>query len=147
VLALSEPWRGFFSIIIFFFWHFLSTSILKYVSPKACQADSISSFRYGTYCLHKMCFFVSDIDECMSDPCQNNGTCTDQINAYKCQCVLGFNGTNCENSMFYQLYINVILFGILLERSAQFTVDIYLFGLFQILMIVSQRFARIMEHA
>lgn len=42
----------------------------------------------------------SDIDECRPDPCQNNGTCTDLVNDYHCDCVAGFNGTNCENSKY-----------------------------------------------
>ena len=39
-----------------------------------------------------------DIDDCLSQPCQNNGTCQDRVNDYTCDCVVGFNGTNCENS-------------------------------------------------
>jgi hypothetical protein len=46
---------------------------------------------------HMFICFILDIDECVPEPCQNNGTCTDQINAYECQCIPGFNGTNCEN--------------------------------------------------
>ena len=41
-----------------------------------------------------------DIDECDPNPCQNGGTCNDGINSYKCECVSGFNGTNCENGNF-----------------------------------------------
>lgn len=40
----------------------------------------------------------TDIDECLPDPCHNNGTCTDLVNNYRCNCAAGFNGTNCENS-------------------------------------------------
>ena len=42
--------------------------------------------------------FFLDIDDCQLQPCQNNGTCQDRVNDYTCDCVLGFNGTNCENS-------------------------------------------------
>lgn len=38
-----------------------------------------------------------DIDECLPGPCQKNGTCTDIVNAYLCDCVAGFNRPNCEN--------------------------------------------------
>ena len=41
-----------------------------------------------------------DIDDCQSEPCQNNGTCHDLVNDYRCDCVAGFNGTNCDNSTY-----------------------------------------------
>lgn len=40
----------------------------------------------------------TDIDDCLPNPCQNNGTCTDFVNEFQCTCVAGFNGTNCESS-------------------------------------------------
>ncbi|XP_041480030.1 serine-rich adhesin for platelets-like isoform X3 [Lytechinus variegatus] len=40
-----------------------------------------------------------EIDECSSTPCQNNATCEDRINGYRCQCAAGFNGTNCEENI------------------------------------------------
>eukprot|EP00105_Crassostrea_gigas_P046428 XP_019930576.1 PREDICTED: sushi, nidogen and EGF-like domain-containing protein 1 [Crassostrea gigas] len=41
----------------------------------------------------------TNIDECLPDPCHNNGTCTDLVNNYQCNCAAGFNGTNCENNI------------------------------------------------
>lgn len=43
-----------------------------------------------------------DIDDCLPDPCQNNGTCTDLVNDYHCDCVAGFNRTNCDNSKHFE---------------------------------------------
>ena len=33
-----------------------------------------------------------DVNECMSDPCQNNATCVDDVNGYICECLNGFKG-------------------------------------------------------
>ena len=41
-----------------------------------------------------------DIDECEPKPCLNGGSCQDGINSYKCTCVAGFDGNNCENSEY-----------------------------------------------
>ena len=45
-------------------------------------------------------FFVTDIDECTSSPCQNKATCVDLIDSFRCDCIPGFSGIVCENSMF-----------------------------------------------
>ena len=39
-----------------------------------------------------------DIGECTSTPCQNNGTCVDEINQFTCICADGFSGNVCETS-------------------------------------------------
>ena len=49
--------------------------------------------------INKELVFFLDIDDCQLQPCQNNGTCYDLVNDYRCECLVGFNGTNCENSM------------------------------------------------
>ena len=41
-------------------------------------------------------FCFTDKDECSSDPCANNGTCTDGINSFGCQCPDGYTGVKCE---------------------------------------------------
>lgn len=44
----------------------------------------------------KIVFFITDIDECGSNPCQHGGTCHDRVNGYTCSCKKGFHGANCE---------------------------------------------------
>ena len=43
--------------------------------------------------------FSSDIDECASNPCQNNGTCSDGKNSFSCQCPTGYLGDTCSQGM------------------------------------------------
>eukprot|EP00057_Strongylocentrotus_purpuratus_P011936 XP_011666410.1 PREDICTED: latent-transforming growth factor beta-binding protein 4-like [Strongylocentrotus purpuratus] len=38
----------------------------------------------------------NDIDDCILDPCENGGSCTDEVNAYTCACVPGYTGMMCE---------------------------------------------------
>ena len=43
--------------------------------------------------------FLSDINDCDPVPCQNGGTCTDQLNGYTCTCVVGYTGDNCQTGL------------------------------------------------
>ncbi|XP_062982219.1 coagulation factor VII [Elgaria multicarinata webbii] len=38
----------------------------------------------------------TDPNQCVSNPCQNGGTCTDQHQAYVCICPVDYEGKNCE---------------------------------------------------
>uniref|UniRef100_A0A8D2J5L2 Coagulation factor IX n=1 Tax=Varanus komodoensis TaxID=61221 RepID=A0A8D2J5L2_VARKO len=40
--------------------------------------------------------FYLDGDQCTSNPCQNGGTCKDDISNYVCWCPAGYEGRNCE---------------------------------------------------
>ena len=42
------------------------------------------------------CRCQTDVDECASDPCQNNGTCWDQVDGYLCNCTANYTGDNCQ---------------------------------------------------
>ena len=39
---------------------------------------------------------VLDIDDCADEPCENGGTCVDQVDSFVCKCALGFEGDECE---------------------------------------------------
>ena len=45
-------------------------------------------------------FYLSDINECDSDPCQNNGHCNNLRGSYQCACPSGYLGTNCQSGKF-----------------------------------------------
>ena len=40
--------------------------------------------------------FYLEIDECASNPCQNQASCIDRVHAYVCQCPAGYTGLHCE---------------------------------------------------
>ena len=42
----------------------------------------------------------TDIDECNPDPCENGGSCTDDVNGYTCDCADGYTGHDCEIGIF-----------------------------------------------
>lgn len=44
--------------------------------------------------------YVSDINECQSNPCQHGAQCEDLLNRYNCLCLPGYRGTNCETGMY-----------------------------------------------
>ena len=57
--------------------------------------------------LFSVCLFIvlicesslfSDINDCASSPCQNNGTCHDMVNDFNCSCVAGFTDKMCQTS-------------------------------------------------
>ena len=43
---------------------------------------------------------ATNINECVPDPCQNGGTCTDGINKYTCDCKPGYYGDNCQEETY-----------------------------------------------
>lgn len=45
-----------------------------------------------------------DVNECISNPCQNNATCVDDVNGYICECLPGFKG---KQERKFNLYILV----------------------------------------
>ena len=46
----------------------------------------------------------SDVDDCVPNPCENGGTCTDGINIFTCACMTGYSGKNCQTSKYLDLH-------------------------------------------
>lgn len=40
--------------------------------------------------------FFSDVDECLSNPCYNGGSCVNGVMKYSCNCKPGFTGSRCQ---------------------------------------------------
>nr|ACO06219.1 coagulation factor VII (predicted) [Dasypus novemcinctus] len=45
----------------------------------------------------------SDGNQCASNPCQNGGSCVDELQSYVCFCLADFEGRNCEKNKSSQL--------------------------------------------
>ena len=54
----------------------------------------------------------TDIDECLSNPCANNGSCENVRNGFICDCLDGFSGSRCQVEINYYLFIiiNIIFY-------------------------------------
>ena len=50
----------------------------------------------------KYFLFVLDINECSSQPCENDGTCTDEVNGYSCTCKAGYTDDKCGTGEKYR---------------------------------------------
>lgn len=51
-----------------------------------------------------------DRDECLSEPCQNNGTCVDGSNGFRCNCLPGYTGILLQLlfvAIIYELYCSI----------------------------------------
>ena len=46
-------------------------------------------------------FLFLDINECEANPCKNGGTCFDLVGDYRCDCVPGYTGADCETGTRY----------------------------------------------
>ena len=68
-----------------------------------------------SYVLLFVVIFADNINECASAPCQNAGTCVDEVNGYWCVCTAGYTGLLCQGEYMQRISIysfthNVIFF-------------------------------------
>lgn len=57
-----------------------------------CKFNTVLNARYRAGYTGDSC--EQDIDECLSSPCKNGGTCQNLENNYECTCMEGFEGSH-----------------------------------------------------
>lgn len=67
-----------------------------------------------------VCFFFTgfsgelcnlEYNECDSNPCLNNGQCTDHIGGFSCKCTRGYTGKRCQIKVSFNYFFetNVVM--------------------------------------
>ena len=55
---------------------------------------------------HEKAITVVDVNQCDSNPCQNDGTCEDKFQAFECTCAACYEGDTC-GAYSYQYYMQL----------------------------------------
>ena len=72
-------------------------SVLHYFSGILKKKNELTHTGLMLHYMPSYCVLTSiDVDECVSGPCQNGGTCVDQVNGYLCQCAPGYTDLQCH---------------------------------------------------
>ena len=67
-----------------------------------CKNDSVcvatEDFKASCHCLagFEGTYCEIEIDECDPNPCENGGSCEDEVDGYSCTCKSGYSGKSCE---------------------------------------------------
>ncbi|XP_070549842.1 uncharacterized protein [Ptychodera flava] len=79
---------------LFNFCHHTCNNVHRTQDDRGYTCSCLRGFR-----LKDDSYSCEEIDECESNPCQNDGTCVDDIDMYMCQCSPGWEGINCQTDV------------------------------------------------
>lgn len=57
----------------------------------------------GSKCL--LLYVFVDVNECLAEPCANQGTCINSNGSYSCVCVEGWQGMHCDEGEFIDVVV------------------------------------------
>ena len=80
---------------------------LKYFKQKFAEVNAVYLYVHMYSYMYNYAVFIlvtADIDECASNPCQNGGTCVDDVDAYWCVCMPGYTAARCQSMYSYSMY-------------------------------------------
>jgi len=69
---------------------------------------AIATFPNETSGAEQKSLLLSEVDECLSSPCNNGGQCTDLLASYECVCPAGFEGATCDLGKYKKLKTGVL---------------------------------------
>ena len=104
---------------IFFLSSLFSLSSRSFISSLFLFSLSLLSlfflFQY-TDLITSICF-VSDVNECLSNPCHHHGTCHNGIGRYSCTCPQGYTDNVCSAGMPYMIMFYTVNFKVKWQSS------------------------------
>ena len=60
--------------------------------------------------MYHLFYIVTELNECASSPCDNDGTCEDRVNNLTCTCLPQWHGYFCNGTCFVWLFGNIASF-------------------------------------
>ncbi|XP_073899059.1 coagulation factor VII isoform X1 [Castor canadensis] len=78
-------------------------SLERECKEELCSFEEAREIFRSTERTNQFWISYNDGDQCASNPCQNGGSCKDQLQSYVCFCLLDFKGRNCETNKNAQL--------------------------------------------
>lgn len=71
-------------------------------------------------------FCDKDLDECQHMPCKNNGSCLNNIGAYRCDCPMGYQGNDCSLDVDECIYAPCLNRGICINHPGGYKCQCHL---------------------
>lgn len=94
------------------FWNYTVLQVCRWMNTMLPSHSP--SYSAAILISHTLLFCVPDVNDCVSSPCRNSGTCIDGVNSFQCFCPDGWEGELCglseySRSFFYYYYFSFFL--------------------------------------